>query len=602
MNHAGKPVCSRDTLLDTLFQLRNEFDAAKADVQQREARLQAALQQLRASLSVTVSQSAGSLADSNPLRLAALEMDHKIAARLVEWQHRVERHERNTEFRQDFGDSLLVFVYGKVKAGKSSLGNYVAYGSSDPDPQTVEAARNKGQAPDFFLKASTTDNPEQGEARLKQAGKFAVGVVETTSAIQGFRLPGLTWVDSPGLHSATEANGELARQYAEAADLILYPMNSGQPGRASDLDEIAGLLRGRKPFLPLITRCDFMDLDEDEEGNIVRTLQMKSARDRQEQSSRIQEDIIAKAREESRQLLDTHLLTVSVRYAETYPHATQALHDSGLSSLFAAMTKLTHEQGVTLKKETPLNNLRSFVDQILAGDLSTRTLQHDLKTVLEQVNQQRDRLEKSRLAVVGQVMCELDPAIGDIVRQQGGKSDTRQLVQQCQDITRQIVTRHTTKALAEALKHAETALTGALRFDQFNAIPEFRDIYEDIYVSRQTRNQAVGSGLGTVVGGLVGLLGGPIGSTVGSVFGGILGSQLGKLVDGDSRQSVVVGNNLQEINQVALEIAGHAAHQAITQTFAQFDQQFLWPVEKTAHDLTAALQHFETQLQKEVRP
>ena len=602
MNHAGKPVCSRDTLLDTLFQLRNEFDKAKADVQQREARLQAALQQLRASLSVTVSQSAGSLADSNPLHLAALEMDHKIAARLVEWQHRVEKHERNTEFRQDFGDSLLVFVYGKVKAGKSSLGNYVAYGSSDPDQQTVEAARNKGQAPDFFLKASTTDNPEQGEARLKQAGKFAVGVVETTSAIQGFRLPGLTWVDSPGLHSATEANGELARQYAEAADLILYPMNSGQPGRASDLDEIAGLLRGRKPFLPLITRCDFMDLDEDEEGTIVRTLQMKSARDRQEQSSRIQEDIIAKAREESRQLLDTHLLTVSVRYAETYPHATQALHDSGLSSLFAAMTKLTHEQGVTLKKETPLNNLRSFVDQILAGDLSTRTLQHDLKTLLEQVNQQRDRLEKSRLAVVGQVMCELDPAIGDIVRQQGGKSDTRQLMQQCQDITRQIVTRHTTKALAEALKHAETALTGALRFDQFNAIPEFRNIHEDICVSRQTRNQAVGSGLGTVVGGLVGLLGGPIGSAVGSVFGGILGSQLGKLVDGDSRQSVVVGNNLQEINQATLETASHAAHQAITQTFAQFDQQFLWPVEKTAHDLTAALQHFETQLQKEVRP
>ena len=602
MNHAGKPVCSRDTLLDTLFQLRNEFDKAKADVQQREARLQAALQQLRASLSVTVSQSAGSLADSNPLRLAALEMDHKIAARLVEWQHRVEKHERNTEFRQDFGDSLLVFVYGKVKAGKSSLGNYVAYGSSDPDPQTVEAARNKGQAPDFFLKASTTDNPEQGEARLKQAGKFAVGVVETTSAIQGFRLPGLTWVDSPGLHSATEANGELARQYAEAADLILYPMNSGQPGRASDLDEIAGLLRGRKPFLPLITRCDFMDLDEDEEGTIVRTLQMKSARDRQEQSSRIQEDIIAKAREESRQLLDTHLLTVSVRYAETYPHATQALHDSGLSSLFAAMTKLTHEQGVTLKKETPLNNLRSFVDQILAGDLSTRALQHDLATLLEQVNQQRDRLEKSRLAVVGQVMCELDPAIGDIVRQQGGKSDTRQLVQQCQDITRQIVTRHTTKALAEALKHAETALTGALRFDQFNAIPEFRHIHEDICVSRQTRNQAVGSGLGTVVGGLVGLPGGPIGSAVGSVFGGILGSQLGKLVDGDSRQSVVVGNNLQEINQATLETASHAAHQAITQTFPQFDQQFLWPVEKTAHDLTAALQHFETQLQKEVRP
>ncbi|PQJ96335.1 hypothetical protein [Chromatium okenii] len=58
------------------------------------------------------------------------------------------RYQRNTEFRENFGDSLLVYVYGKVKAGKSSIGNYVAYGHGDPHRSIIDAAE---PTPEFFF-------------------------------------------------------------------------------------------------------------------------------------------------------------------------------------------------------------------------------------------------------------------------------------------------------------------------------------------------------------------------------------------------------------------------------------------------------------------
>ena len=45
-----------------------------------------------------------------------------IAEAVAEWRQRIDRFELNTAFREDFGDSLLLLVYGLVKAGKSSLG------------------------------------------------------------------------------------------------------------------------------------------------------------------------------------------------------------------------------------------------------------------------------------------------------------------------------------------------------------------------------------------------------------------------------------------------------------------------------------------------
>jgi polynucleotide 5'-kinase involved in rRNA processing len=48
------------------------------------------------------------------------------------WQKKIATQDTGVHFRAGFNDSLLVFVYGKVKSGKSSLGNYMAWGHTDP--------------------------------------------------------------------------------------------------------------------------------------------------------------------------------------------------------------------------------------------------------------------------------------------------------------------------------------------------------------------------------------------------------------------------------------------------------------------------------------
>ncbi|PQJ96342.1 dynamin family protein [Chromatium okenii] len=272
-NAAKVDVSPRQNLLTALAQLRGEFNAAKVGIKPREKTLERALSELARSVSIASNNSG--LKEDNFLTQAVANTNEKITASLAKWRADVSRQQRNTEFREQFGDSLLVYVCGKVKAGKSSIGNYVAYGHGDPNRSIIDAAE---PTPEFFCEAIAEDakKPEAeltaaeleekrklaAQRNLAEQRKFAVGACERTASIQGFKLSGLTWIDSPGLHSRTEPKGELAQGYVDAADLILYSMSSSQPGRKTDLEEIADLLQKGKRVEVVITRCDMTDVDE----------------------------------------------------------------------------------------------------------------------------------------------------------------------------------------------------------------------------------------------------------------------------------------------------------------------------------------------------
>lgn len=173
------------------------------------------------------------------------------------------------------GDSFLVYVYGKVNAGKSSLGNYIATGHHKPSREQVTQYHRECLT--YGWQAASAEHNQVQEGRL-EAG-FGVDRQECTRDIQYFTLPGLTWVDSPGLHSKTPENGELARRYAESADLVVYVMSAANPGRDTDLQEIRTLLALKKPMVFVITRADAFEEDEID-GEIVQQRIMMSSEDR----------------------------------------------------------------------------------------------------------------------------------------------------------------------------------------------------------------------------------------------------------------------------------------------------------------------------------
>lgn len=603
--HTGTVEGSRQTFLDALDGLSSAFASAREDVRRREAALKRALDELTCVVGTPRNQHATGFRDDNPLRQAVRGADEKFSARLNHWRGEVENYERNTEFREDFGDSLLVYVYGKVKAGKSSLGNYIAYGCGDPNAEVIAAARVNGHAPTFFLHDDAArGDRQQAKKNLMDQGKFAVGARETTTAIQGFRLPGLTWIDSPGLHSVTPENGELARNYANAADLILFPMNSAQPGRASDLEEIASLLQKRKPFLVILTRCDVIDEDADDEGNIIRILMMKSDQNRQDQIDYVKQKILDLAQKETRNLLDDDVLTISVSYAEEHADNPVELRASGLSSLFAKLTDLTQSQGVRLKQETPLNNLRAFVDKVLTGDpeLSVDAVRADLNSLENHLKQQRAQLVRQQTAVIGSVLRDLDPAIERAVDQQRKQRDMEALKRECNKLIHSIVLQHVTQAIAEILSDTQKSLNTAVRFEELKGFPEFRDLTEEFELSNKGKGRAVGGGAGGVIGGLLGSLLGPVGIAAGAALGSWLGAKAGEHVTDPTIVRVNLGDNAHEVKNEAIRIAVEAAKEGVRLSFLQVENDFLIPIESRVNDIRAAIKRFEDTLKQEVCP
>lgn len=592
--------------------LSNQFSAAKENVRTREEALMAALNRLAYSLEHKIGDTAKDrLANDNPLVQAARNADEKVAARLAIWKNKIETSNRNTEFREDFGDSLLIFVYGKVKAGKSSLGNYVAYGHGDPDADLILSAQKTGLQPAFFMKDATNSTQvEQKEKALRARGKFAVGAMETTTEIQGFRLPGLTWVDSPGLHSVTPENGKLSKSYADAADLIIYPMNSGQPGRASDLVEIADLLHARKAFVVVISRCDKVETDIDDEDKLIKKLLMKTPKDRQDQIDYVRQEILAKADMATQRLIDADVITISVTFAQENGDDPAMLRESGMSGLFEKLTALTQAKGVSLKKEAPLNNLRTFVDMVLDGELSVTSLRADLKMLEDSVTRQRTSLARKQQAVTGRVMLELDLAIEQEVMRQRTSRDVKALSRACGQLVQDIVVRHTNEALAEVLLDTQTSINEAVKFDEFKDLPEFCDLTENIALSNKGKGSAAGSAVGMLLfGGIAAVLTSgtsllvtAAAATAAAAAGKLVGSKAGSALSGDTIITVRVGDNTREVIAETTRAASEIAQTAVLNTFQKLDQDYLIPLENRSRNVVTALEIFEIALVNEVRP
>lgn len=604
----------RQEFISSMKGLSSQFSAAKENVQAREAVLMEALNQLTYSLEHKIGDTTKDhLADDNPLMQAARNADEKVAARLAVWKNKIKKHDRNTEFREDFGDSLLVFVYGKVKAGKSSLGNYIAYGHGDPDADLIRSAQETGIQPIFFMKdaANSTDVKHKEEA-LQARGKFSVGAMETTTEIQGFRLPGLTWVDSPGLHSVTPENGELSKSYADAADLIIYPMNSGQPGRASDLVEIANLLHARKAFFVVISRCDKVEIDVDDDDNKINTLLMKTLKDQKNQIDYVSKEILAKADEATRELLDAEVMTISVKFAQENGSDLKMLRESGMSGLFEKLTGLTKTQGVSLKRAVPLNNLRTFVDMVLEGELSVTSLRNDLKTLESSINRQRTSLERKQQAVTGRVMLDLDLAIEQEVMRHRVNRNVKALSLACGKIVQDIVLQHTSEALVEVLLDTQTSINEAVKFDEFKDLPEFCALTKDITLSNKGKGRAIGGALGGIIAAIGIILAIPTGGTsllvsaaagtAAAAAGSWVGSKAGSALSGETTITVRVGDNTREVIAETTRAANSSAQAAVLKIFKKLDQDYLIPLENSSRDTVTALEIFEITLKNEVRP
>jgi predicted GTPase len=549
---------SRKRLLESFESLQTQFDSSLATAKSYEQDFEDTRQKFMQRLSTHLADARKNLPDSNPLKPQVLGFIELMEKTKAEWNTKIAGREKGVKFRKGFEDSLLVFVNGKVKSGKSSLGNYMAWGHTDPDAESKRQVA-PGLVPNYFSHEKTDVNGGDTENEALLRREFRVGATEATSSIQGFKLPGLTWVDSPGLHSVKVENEKLARDYVEHADLILYTLKSDSPGRESDLDEIKQLLGKEKKVLLLLTGSDDIEEDYDDEADcLVQTVVMKDTQRREKQRTYVRQALENICSTDN--VGNIEIVSFSARYAQLNADDSAAFSESGMGLLCETLHRIAQSDGVRIKQRTPLANMRTFLQSCHDGLRPYSDLVSSFKQPLEDLKHQSDKKLNTHIrSGQAELNAHIDAFFDHLSSLRNDELQVGRELTAFQESLSEKYKKVASDKLGQIFEDImvgfQSAVKRAYSSSDLVKLPEFKlEKVEEQITIVQSGTKKRNSLFGMLAGGVAGfLLGGPAGAALGASLGGGAGGATGRSASVNYRSiELTVGDNLQEIRQQAI--------------------------------------------------
>ena len=218
--------------------------------------------------------------------------------------------------------------------------------------ERIEILNLPNQEVKFFVYDKAGKN-RQNIAKLEEIEdeEFEVKRTEATSEIQGFRLSGLTWIDTPGLASMTKDNGDLAKEYIESADFIIYPISSDAPGRATDIKEISELFEKNKQVSIIITKSD-KTKRQVVNGKVKGVLNNKSLQDRKKQEEYVLSEILKKVPSQQQTYINKNIYSLSAKTADIAIETNDInlYTDSNMDKFYANMLEIIFPPPITCTK------------------------------------------------------------------------------------------------------------------------------------------------------------------------------------------------------------------------------------------------------------
>jgi len=470
------------------------------------------------------------------------------------------------KFRDEFNNSLLIIIYGKVKAGKSRLGNYVADSCGPHD------------VPAFFKYDETGKRYKAPRLEELEKQRFDVKSTECTNAIQGFKLPGLSWIDTPGLLSLTKENGELAKKYIEAADLILYPMSTDSPGRNTDNNEVFELAKKGKEFCVLITKSDCIDEDE-VNGVIVSKIVNKSDEDRKKQEDYVR-SVLGKLlnsgqgfsgvnnKTRNKGLLGD-ILSISVETAEEYKINHEEWERSNIPRFYGMLCDIIKKDSVRLKTEQPVKNFKALVSNCLLSENSDSSICSIIKRIEIEIESLKNKRKNVLLDIRNNLLpgilesCEIEVKEA-VYESYENRDSSKQIVQRLSNIINDTIKQKLEPYITEVIKDIVHEFESCFpKYELPDGDFSFETRFKRVKHTDGTLTKGIGSAtggtVGTIVGGIIGNIILPgFGAAIGAFLGGYLGSEIGKLggklCESETVHEVPVGDNFEEIEKRTIDI------------------------------------------------
>lgn len=279
----------------------------------------------------------------------------------------IEQAVKGMTFIQDFEKHFTVSVFGKVKAGKSYIGNLIMgqpirkakiSSSYDKLEDLTVHVYDRGK---MYEQNKLSTSIEQKECNGEE---FYVDKNEATSTIQWVNIGGMCWFDTPGIGSITIENEELAKEYVKNSDLVIFACNSDAAGTRQEFSEIRQLYEMDKPLLLLLTQSDTYDYDVDDDGEEYSVLVPKSDKDRQDQENYMLETLREQGMEDVLKYAD--ILTVSALLATEAidNNDDEMFEQSNIGKLLDKLISITQNDAADIKRNTPKGRVNEMIDGI----------------------------------------------------------------------------------------------------------------------------------------------------------------------------------------------------------------------------------------------
>ena len=208
--------------VDTMIQEKSQFDSLQSEVNNRENDVLQVLKNLEKNEQNIVNHLREQIAESNDENMQEIfqKTSQSLFDTIKDANAKIIEAMKGMTFIHDFEKHFTVSVFGKVKAGKSYIGNFVM---GHPIRKAgIESAYDKLED----LTVHVYDRGklyEQNKLNTMEEEKecngeeFYVNKSEATSTIQWVDIGGMCWFDTPGIGSVTLENEELAKASREDA-------------------------------------------------------------------------------------------------------------------------------------------------------------------------------------------------------------------------------------------------------------------------------------------------------------------------------------------------------------------------------------------------
>jgi hypothetical protein len=313
------------------------------------------------------------LSSSTPMLDALLKSETEAWLKAIAtFQHKIQENMKGREFQNRFEKQALVIVFGVVKAGKSTLGNFIR-GRDFLAAPFDNVYKDPAKMP--VKKIKVEESGRRHELGIKEKDWLDQASIESTCSIQYFELPGMVWVDTPGFGAIEKKQedlrplAELANQYVQYSDLVVFLANSANPGIREDLNGLKLLETGGKRTLVVITRSDDCANDvfrEDGCVKIKKRLIPKSADNRKAQEAYLMQEI------KKLGIKGVHgaAVSISVHMAEAgiKKQDDQLWEGSNIPQLYEnIISVISNPTILELKKSSPRKSLNNLIQEIVSG-------------------------------------------------------------------------------------------------------------------------------------------------------------------------------------------------------------------------------------------